>query len=149
MLLACSALDVQLGLPTFVCGVVTAGGVLALNRESPWPVIKAISWGVLPLIAGLFVLVEALGYTGVIPVLSRVLHDAVATSQTGATWGAGLLVGVACNLMNNLPVGLIGGSVVSADHLPQQVTDAVLIGVDLGPNLSITGSSSSASQPAV
>jgi arsenical pump membrane protein len=29
---------------------------------------------------------------------------------------------------------------VTADHVPAQVTDAALIGVDLGPNLSIAGS---------
>ena len=32
------------------------------------------------------------------------------------------------------------GSVVSADHVPAAVTGAALIGVDLGPNLSVTGS---------
>jgi arsenical pump membrane protein len=140
VLLACSALDVQLGLPTFVCGVLTAGVILALNREQPWPLLKGISWGVLPLVAGLFVLVEALAYTGVIGALSRLLRDAVARSASQASWGAGLLAAIACNLMNNLPVGLIGGSVVSADLPPPEVTGAVLIGVDLGPNLSITGS---------
>ena len=40
----------------------------------------------------------------------------------------------------NLPAGLLAGSVVSASHVPQQVASAVLIGVDLGPNLSVTGS---------
>jgi hypothetical protein len=39
-----------------------------------------------------------------------------------------------------LPAGLIAGSVLAADHVPAQVTDAALIGVDLGPNLSIAGS---------
>ena len=42
--------------------------------------------------------------------------------------------------MNNLPAGLIAGSAVQAAHLPPQVAGAVLIGVDLGPNLSVTGS---------
>jgi arsenical pump membrane protein len=42
--------------------------------------------------------------------------------------------------MNNLPVGLIVGSVVAADNLPSQVVGSMLIGVDLGPNLSVTGS---------
>jgi arsenical pump membrane protein len=42
--------------------------------------------------------------------------------------------------MNNLPVGLIAGSVIAAGQVPSQVTDAVVIGVNLGPNLSITGS---------
>jgi MFS family permease len=35
-LLSCSALDVQLGLPTFICGAATTAIVLALNRQSPW-----------------------------------------------------------------------------------------------------------------
>jgi arsenical pump membrane protein len=114
VLLCCSALDVQLGLPTFICGVVTAGVVLALNRGSPLPLIRGVSWGVLPLVAGLFVLVEALEHTGVIAALSRMLRYADASSIMGATWGAGITVGVASNPMNNLPVGLIGGSVVIA-----------------------------------
>ena len=42
--------------------------------------------------------------------------------------------------MNNLPAGLIAGNAVQAAHVPDQVTSAVLIGVDLGPNLSVTGS---------
>jgi arsenical pump membrane protein len=139
-LLSCSALDVRLGLPTFICGVVTTAIVHALNRQSPWPLMQGISWGVLPLVAGLFVLVEALDHTGVIAVLSRTLHDATANSPTGATWGAGILVALACNLMNNLPIGLIVGSVVAADPLPSQMLGAMLIGVDLGPNLSVAGS---------
>jgi hypothetical protein len=33
------------------------------------------------------------------------------------------------------------GSVIAADHVSVQVAGAALIGVDLGPNLSIAGSS--------
>jgi arsenical pump membrane protein len=47
---------------------------------------------------------------------------------------------LADNIANNLPVGLIAGSVVVNDHLPASVIGAMLIGVDLGPNLSVTGS---------
>jgi arsenical pump membrane protein len=139
-LLICSALDAQLGLPTFVCGLATTAFVLALSRQPPWPVIAGVSWGVLPLVAGLFVLVEALDHTGVISGLSRMLQDAAVNSPGAATWAVGLLTGFGCNLANNLPVGLIAGSVAAADHLPMQVIGAALIGVDLGPNLSVTGS---------
>lgn len=52
----------------------------------------------------------------------------------------GVGVAIASNLMNNLPTGLIAGSMGSLVALPQQATAALLIGVDLGPNLSITGS---------
>jgi arsenical pump membrane protein len=140
VLLCCSAFDVQLGLPTLVSGVATTAIVLALNRQSPWPVLQGVSWGVLPLVAGLFVLVEALDHTGVIAALSGQLHAEVARSGTASAWSAGLVVALASNLMNNLPVGLIAGSVVAADQLPSHVTGAMLIGVDLGPNLSVTGS---------
>jgi arsenical pump membrane protein len=140
VLIAASALDLQLGLPTFICGLVTAAAVLALSRQSPWPVVKRISWSVIPLVAGLFVMVEALVRIGAIGQLSAALHDRVAQSATGAAWSTGLITAVADNIANNLPVGLVAGSVAAADHLPQQVISAMLIGVDLGPNLSVTGS---------
>ncbi len=140
VLITASALDVQLGLPTFICGLLTAAIVLALSRQSPWPVIKGISWSVLPLVAGLFVMVEALVKLGTIGQLSAFLHDAVARSPRLAAWGAGLVIAIADNIANNLPVGLVAGSVVGSDHLPPPVVSAMLIGVDLGPNLSVTGS---------
>jgi arsenical pump membrane protein len=42
--------------------------------------------------------------------------------------------------MNNLPAGLIAGSAVQVAHAPERVISAMLVGVDLGPNLSVTGS---------
>jgi arsenical pump membrane protein len=139
-LTACSALDLQLGLPTFICGGATAAIILAANRQAPWTLLRHIAWGVLPLVAGLFVLVEALARTGVIAALARLLAGGVAASITAAAWTSGFVIAVACNLMNNLPVGLIAGSVVGSEHVPPVVTGAALIGVDLGPNLSVTGS---------
>jgi len=139
-LLVCSALDLQLGLPTFIGSVASAAIILASSRRSPWPVLRGISWGVLPLVAGLFVLVEGLVKTGVVATLSDALSRAVEASATSAAFGAGIVIATACNLMNNLPVGLIAGSVIAAAPFPTAVTDAMAIGVNLGPNLSITGS---------
>jgi arsenical pump membrane protein len=42
--------------------------------------------------------------------------------------------------MNNLPAGLVAGRVVGIEHVSEPVRAAVLIGADLGPNLSVTGS---------
>ena len=139
-LLVSSALDVQLGLPTAICGVATAASVLAVKRANPWTTVKAVSWAVLPLVAGLFVLVEALAKTGLITTISDALHAAAQASATEAGWGAGVLIAFLCNAMNNLPAGLIAGSAVQSAHLSDRVTSAILIGVDIGPNLSVTGS---------
>jgi arsenical pump membrane protein len=140
VLLLVSGFGVELGLPTFVAGVATASIVLFLKRDSPWAVIKDISWEILPLVAGLFVLVEALDRSGVLNALIRILQTAADHSAMTTIWGTGVTLALICNLVNNLPAGLLAGSVVSASHVPQQVASAVLIGVDLGPNLSVTGS---------
>jgi arsenical pump membrane protein len=140
VLVTASAFNVQLGLPTFVCGTVTTAAVLSLSRQSPWPVLQGVSWNVIPLVAGLFVMVEALVRTGAIGHLNTLLHDAAAQSPSGAVWTVGLTTAIADNFANNLPVGLIAGSVAANDHLPPQMVGAALIGVDLGPNLSVTGS---------
>jgi arsenical pump membrane protein len=42
--------------------------------------------------------------------------------------------------MNNLPSGLLAGGALQAVKAPAFIRDSVLIGVDLGPNLSVTGS---------
>jgi arsenical pump membrane protein len=50
------------------------------------------------------------------------------------------LLALGSNLINNLPAGLIASTAVAQAQPPKPVVDALLIGVDLGPNLSITGS---------
>jgi len=140
VLLASSAFDIQLGLPTFLAGVATAVLVLLRSRCGPMTVVKNVSWGVLPLVAGLFVLVEALEKTGVTNDLAGLLQGLVQRSATLAAWVSGVALAVGCNLVNNLPAGLVAGRVVEIAHVPDAVRSAVLIGVDLGPNLSVTGS---------
>lgn len=135
-----SALDVRLGWPTFLAGVAATAVVLLRKREAPWAVIRDVSWSVLPLVAGLFVLVQAIDDTGLLARLADLLRAFVEQSELLAAWGTGGLVAVACNLMNNLPAGLIAGEVVQAAQVPPSVAGAALIGVDLGPNLSVTGS---------
>ena len=102
--------------------------------------LRDISWSILPLVAGLFVLVEALNSTGVIASLGVAVHDFARHSASAAAWGTGAMLALICNLTNNLPAGLIAGTAVQTASAPPVVTSAVLIGIDLGPNLSVTGS---------
>ena len=135
-----SALDLDLGLPTFVAGIATTLLIVLVNREPPLDVLKGISWSVLPLVAGLFVIVEALSGTGLVGMLGDLLARSAATSPAWTAGVAGVGVGFAANLVNNLPAGLFAGSAVQAAGAPSLVAAAILIGVDLGPNLSVTGS---------
>jgi arsenical pump membrane protein len=140
VLLAASYLDWSLGLPTALAGAATATAVVIRERKTPWKTLKHISWSVLPLVGGLFVIVEALDRAGVIGMLRDQLHQLAAASAASAAWASGIAVAIGSNLINNLPVGLIAGTTVQSDSLPPEVTRAVLIGVDVGPNLSVTGS---------
>jgi arsenical pump membrane protein len=98
--------------------------------------ISAISWCVLPLVAGLFVLVEMLAETGVIAQLSQLLARATLDSQLAAARTSRLAIALGSNAINNLLAGLVASATALQAHSPERVIDAMLIGVDL----SITGS---------
>jgi arsenical pump membrane protein len=140
VMLAASALDVPLGLPTFGAGLALFVIICLLKRQFLGHHLTEISWAVLPLVAGLFVLVEGLQHTGVISHLASVIQSAAKTIPANAGWISGAIIAVASNLINNLPAGLIAGSALTAAHAPTPIASAVLIGVDLGPNFSVTGS---------
>jgi arsenical pump membrane protein len=140
VLLVVSVLDVPLGAPTCVMGMSASAAALIIRRASPWPVVRGVSWSVLPLVAGLFVMVEALDRTGLTHALATWMLSAAHASLNGAAAGAGIILALVSNLMNNLPAGLLVSTAIAKAHPPQKLVDALLIGVDLGPNLSITGS---------
>ena len=139
-LIAASAAGIELGLPTFVAGVATTLVVILINRGGLVEVSKDVSWSVLPLVAGLFVLVEALEKTGVLQMLADLLKRKAEGDPALAAWAGGAVVAFGSNLVNNLPAGLLAGAAVQAAQVPEKVAGAILIGVDLGPNLSVTGS---------
>jgi arsenical pump membrane protein len=140
LLMAASARGWQLGTPTCIAGIATLALVSIMQRSSPWRFVRAISWGIIPLVAGLFVLVEGLDQSGAIGVLSAWLHHEAQRSAHLAAALAGLALGFGCNLVNNLPAGLIAATAVHSAGASPNITSAILIGVDLGPNLSVTGS---------
>lgn len=139
-LLTASFTGHALGPPALGAAVLTWLGIASAKRESPWPALRGLSWSILPLVAGLFVIVEGLQRAGFLALLTEALRAAQAASADGGALGAGIVVAFACNLMNNLPAGLIAGSVMGAAQADALTRSAVLIGIDLGPNLSVTGS---------
>jgi len=140
ILLVASTLNWDLGLPTFATALVFATVVSISSKSSILPLFREISWSTLGLVAALFVMVDAVERFGAMQHTRAWLESA---SHLGAATG-GLLIGfavaVANNLVNNLPLGLIAGRSLGPAHAGGLLGSVVLIGVDLGPNLSITGS---------
>jgi arsenical pump membrane protein len=140
VLLSASALDCDLGLPTFVTAAIVTIAVSLLARSNPVPLLREISWSTLVLVAGLFVMVDAAESIGAMRVTESWLAWAESLAPVAGVFVTGFAVGVANNLVNNLPLGLIAASTLQAAHPSAWISSAVLIGVDLGPNLSISGS---------
>jgi arsenical pump membrane protein len=139
-LLTASGFGIGLGAPTCAAAVVALLLVSFKDRAIVWRVGKDVSWGILPLVAGLFILVEALSHAGMLSLAQSALQVLLHSSKILAWLGASFGVAILSNLMNNLPVGLASGAALARIPDAQSLGHALLIGVDLGPNLSVTGS---------
>ena len=139
-LLVSSGLGIQLGAPTCAAGAFAMALVAVRDRRAPLTAIRNVAWSVLPLVAGLFMIVEALNRAGLLRLTLLGLR-ALASMPGGAgrLMGAGA-VALLSNGMNNLPVALAAGSALRQLGHHGALAHALLIGVDLGPNLSVTGS---------
>jgi len=140
VLLAASAMDKDLGLPTCLAALVITAIISIKAKANPIQLAREISWGTLALVAGLFVLVDAVQSIGALTYTQAALAWAQHLPAATGAMVTAFVVGIANNLVNNLPLGLIAGATLQAAHAKGLIANSVLIGVDLGPNLSVTGS---------
>lgn len=140
VLIGASAMDVPLGLPTFLAGAVALAIVTLRERDMVMRVARGVSWSVLPLVAGLFVIVAALERAGLLNAGLAGYNALAGHASWAARYVAAFAVAVVSNGMNNLPVALMGGAIVEHAGQATPMAHAILVGVDLGPNLSVTGS---------
>lgn len=139
-LITSSAFGLPLGAPTCIAALVALAVVAMRNRRIVGSVLRGVSWSVLPLVAGLFVVVEALHSAGLLQLGLAGLKIASGLPAWAAKCASAFTVALASNGMNNLPVGLVTGAAIRAGHESGLLAHALLIGIDLGPNLSVTGS---------
>ncbi|HTX55836.1 MAG TPA: SLC13 family permease [Candidatus Acidoferrales bacterium] len=131
-LLVASALHAEIGLTALAGSLMCLIAVSVRERGAAAFVIRHVAWQIVPLVAGLFVIVEALDRAGVIGLLRAVLaHGKILTAA---------VIAAAANLFNNLPVALAGGFALQSSPIHPTIAHTVLVAVDLGPNISVTGS---------
>ena len=140
VLMVVSAMKIDLGLPTCICALVITAAITTRARVNPLKIARGVSWSVLPLVAGLFILMEAIVSVGALRYTSAALAWAERLPPVLGALVIGAAVGFGNNVINNLPLGLIAGSTLNSAHVQGVIQNAVMIGVDLGPNLSVTGS---------
>jgi len=139
-LMIASAFNFDLGAPACVVGLLVATVLSIRDHGVPRDIAKEIAWSVIPLVGGLFVIVEGLNGTGVLQASVHLLKQMKTWPPVSAAFSSGFGIALVSNVINNLPSGLIGGTAVRAAGATGPLRHAVLIGVDLGPNLSVSGS---------
>jgi len=118
----------DLGYVALVAGGAGAAGALVTRRWSPRQTLEAAGPQVLLFAAAIFILVDAVERHGWRSFIADHAPDSIAGTAVVA---AGL-----ANLVNNLPATLVGLPLArDVEH-----AYALLIGVDVGPNLALTGS---------
>jgi arsenical pump membrane protein len=144
MLLTVSSLNRNLGLPTCLAALAVTAVLSIKTRTNPLRFAREISWSTIALVGGLFILLDAVESIGALAWAQAALRwsEQLAAGRSAAlgALSAGFAVGVANNLVNNLPLGLMAGEALKTAHASRLMASAVLIGVDLGPNLSVSGS---------
>jgi arsenical pump membrane protein len=140
ILIIASALKLHLGLPACIAALAVALVATIQSRSNPIRLIREVSWSVLPLVAALFVIVEAVNTAGATQMLRVSFERIMQLPPAQAAFGVGTAVAFGTDLVNNLPLGLITGSTLRTFPFQTMFAKVVLIAIDLGPNLSITGS---------
>jgi arsenical pump membrane protein len=140
VLICASGFGLSLGLPACISALIAVLIATRASIDEITGVLKHIPWSVLPLVAGLFVLVEALSGAGALRDMGMLFTRCATLPPFAGALAASFGIAALSNLMNNLPSGLLAGGALQSFHAPSHIRDAVLIGVDLGPNLSVTGS---------
>ncbi len=140
-LLTASAFEVPLGATTCAAAFAVLLIVTAMTSlDELRATLSEVSWSILPLVAALFAIVEAVKNAGALHLtaaaLSRIATLPAPWSAVAAAWGTAILA----NVVNNLPAGLIGSAGLQASGVSTILHRAVLIGIDLGPSIAITGS---------
>jgi arsenical pump membrane protein len=140
VLIGASASGARLGLPTLISAVIAILIATGASAQSSKEIVTEISWSVLPFVAGLFVLVEGLTRVGASQAAAAAIQSLAALPGWAGTLSASFGVTAVSNVVNNLPSGLMTSRALELTQAPSRIRDALLIGIDLGPNLSVTGS---------
>jgi arsenical pump membrane protein len=136
------------GLPLGLVALAGATLLVLTARVRDWVKLRevagSVSWGLIPLVVGLFLVVEAVENVG----LTSLLGTAFAAAAPGE--GFFQIVGVAIgsalgsNLVNNVPMTMATlkalGPLLSDGTFGPAAVYAALLGTNIGPNLTVVGS---------
>ncbi len=136
-LILTSAVGLPLGGTALIFGIATATIAWLGDHSIAGDIARKTPWSIVPLVAALFVIVAALDGAGLVgsahEALTAVAHLPAPFARLVAGWGIALVA----NATNNLPAAVFTAQAVGTVH---SLTSTATVAIDLGPNLSVSGS---------
>lgn len=129
-------------LPPYAVGFAGCVGLMSWGirtRRVGWGLVREISWPVFPFVVGLFIVIGGVENLG----LTAPLAHCLALLQAHSLWGMLAVAGgagAASNIVNNLPAALLARSVLVQAHAGAPLIYASLLGTNIGPNITLSGS---------
>lgn len=134
----------ELWIVAVVGGAVLAGQEIIGGRLKPWQLVTGISWDLLPFVFSLFLILRAVGQSGLTDVVQSVLVDPESGDSLGRLLFIAATSALGSNLINNLPMVLVAVDSLAVPVFTGQIgmssVYAALLGTNLGPNLTVIGS---------
>jgi len=135
---------VSIGLIALVGSILMIGAAVALGQVGIREVAGSVSWDVLALVIGFFLVVQATEEAG----LGTLVHAVYAAAAPGDGFPQILTVAFATalgsNVLNNLPMTLVSldalEPLVSNGGIESAAAYATVVGTGVGPNLTVVGS---------
>jgi Na+/H+ antiporter NhaD/arsenite permease-like protein len=145
LLLTCSVL--ALVFAGFVAGLnlswtALAGGavVMVLGRHDTHEVLKLVDWHLLVFFAGLFVVVEALGGTGLPDQIYQQVNGVFGTSTGSQAWNFAWFSALGSNVFSNVPFVLVAARWMNNFTQPELMWKVMALATTFAGNLTILGS---------
>lgn len=143
-LFAASLVGVSIGVVALVGGAALAVVAWRMGWMGPWEVVRSISWGILALVVGLFVVVRGVENAGLAALAERAFASGAPGNGFWQILGLASGSALGSNIINNVPMTVLAARaihpLVSGGTLDPAAIYAVVIGTSIGPNLTTVGS---------
>ncbi len=132
------------GIPISVVALIGGVALLTICSFKRWMSVqegvRSVSWNLIVLVIGLFLVVQAVENAGLASRMDEIARSTATGSLFAQILGAGVATAIGSNLINNIPMTIVASTILRAGQFPAATGYATLLGTNLGPNLTITGS---------
>lgn len=139
LLVVASFIGWSIGYSTFVLGIAALLISTLRDRAYATAILRGITWSIVLLVGGLFVIVAALDQAGALLVAERFLSFAQTLSPFTAKLSVAAAITLGSSALNNLPIALATASALT-HTTSNSIVHTAVVAVDLGPNLSVSAS---------